>query len=88
MDPEQVDLMIAYLEVEREYGPHGQPWVEATSPAADPNNYETGTYRYVAHHVVDWAQRAINDDVKAVRDAMGRDADISDIRFSVERVDY
>lgn len=86
--PEQLDLMIASLEVEKDYGPHGQPLDEATDPRADPNYYGDDGFRYVAHHSVDFAQRAINDDLKELRSKLGADVDLTDLRGWVERVDY
>lgn len=51
--------MLAYTEVEREIGPHGQLMSEATSEAANPNNPQrSDPIWYVASHHIDWAEAA------------------------------
>lgn len=85
MGADQIDLLIASDEIERDVGHHGQPMSEATSDEADPNNYE-GAYRYVAHPVVDWAERAIKDARKTLQSTIP-DEDLSDTVFVVERID-
>lgn len=86
MGDEQIDLLIASVEVEADVGSHGHFMSEATSPEADPNNYE-GSYRYVARPVVDWAERAIVAGRKVLQQQTPEE-DLSDVRFVVERVDY
>jgi hypothetical protein len=90
MDPsgEQIDLMVAFAEVEHEIGPHGMPMSEATDPHAAPGYYEDGAYRYQATLVPDWAQFAINAARTELQKEQGKDADISHYRAVVERVDY
>lgn len=86
-DPEQIDLMVAFAEVEQETGPHGMPMAEATDPRADPTYYGDGSFGYQATLVEDWAQHAIEMEKKRLRDAKP-DIDLSHFRPVVERVDY
>lgn len=59
-DEDEIETLLAYLEVEREVGPHGQLMSEATSEAANPNNPErSNPIWYVAAHHVDYAEAAI-----------------------------
>lgn len=86
-DQDQIDLMVAFTEVETETGPHGVPMSEATDPRADPNYYGEGSFGYQARLVEDWAQYAIELERKRLRDA-NPDIDLSHFRAVVERVDY
>jgi hypothetical protein len=86
-DPEQLDLMVAHGELEREIGAHGIPIAEATDPKADPGYYGEGSFGFKAHHVMDWAQHAISADQAALRKD-NPDVNLGDYRFVVERVDY
>lgn len=90
MDPdgEQIDLMIAYTEVEHDLGPHGVPMSEATDPRANPFYLEPDAFRFQASLVPDWAQHAINTERARLQEEMGKDADMSHFRAVVERVDY
>jgi hypothetical protein len=87
MGDDQVDLLLAYNEVASDVGPHGQFMSEATSPEAEPTNYETGKFRYVAHAKVDQAQRAILNKQKELTAAV-EGVDLSDIVYVVEKVEY
>jgi hypothetical protein len=87
MGDEQVDLLIAHDEVAKDIGPHGHFMSEATSPEAEPTNYETGKFRYVAHAKVDQVQRAILNKKKEMQDAL-KDADLSDLVYTVEKIEY
>lgn len=59
-DEDEIEMMLAYLEVEREVGPHGQLMSEATSESANPNNPERpNPIGYVAGYHVDYAEAAI-----------------------------
>lgn len=87
MDPEQVDLMVAYVEVENDAGPHGVPMSEATDPRANPTYYGEGARRYEVEMVPDWVQYAINMERKKMQD-QDEKADLSHFRAVVERVDY
>jgi hypothetical protein len=86
-DPEQLDLMIAHVELEHEIGPHGIPLSEATDPRADPTFYGEGSFGFKVHHVMDWAQHALSADHAALRKE-NPDVNLADYRFVVERVDY
>lgn len=86
MGNEQIDILLASWEVEQDTGQHGQFMSEATSPDADPNNYD-GAYRYVAHVLVDQAERAVINKRKELQTQLP-DADLSDLRFVVEKVEY
>ena len=61
---DQVDLLLAYIEVEHDTGPHGQIVSEATSEVANPNYYGEGAVRYIPHHLTDYAEAAVEQDRK------------------------
>lgn len=86
-DAEQIDLMLAALEIEREAGPHGIPMDVATSPRAAPSYYGADALRFRARPVMDWAQHAIS----VARDELlkgDENADISAYRFVIDETDY
>ena len=61
---------------------------EATSPEADPNNYEGG-FRYVTDPpVVDWAVKSRMDYIDSWKAAAGEKANMNGLIFPVRRVDY
>jgi len=87
MDPEQIDLMVAFTELERDTGPHGIPMREATDQRAAPGFYGDGAYGFKATLVPDWAQHAVNVARKRLKKE-NPDVDLDDYRAVVERVDY
>ena len=64
MDPEQLDLLVAFTELEHEKGPHGIDMPEATDPRAAPGYYGAGAFGFKATLVPDWAQHAITVDLE------------------------
>ena len=85
-DPEQIDLLLASVEVDSEYGQYGELLSEAMSEDANPNNYESGI-RYVADGPrINWAAKAVGD----AQDAFYKEHDIARNGhvWGVKRVDY
>lgn len=56
---QQLDLLVAYAEVEHEIGPHGHFRSETTSDRANPNYYGDGAVRFIANHHIDYADAAV-----------------------------
>ena len=85
-DAEQLALMTAYERHIADLGPHGHPMSEATSAAANPNNYEGG-YRYVVEpFVTDWVEKARLDAAEAHRKEQGENANMNGLIFPVRKV--
>jgi hypothetical protein len=68
---EQVDLLLALAELERDMGPYGQPLSEAMSPGADLTG-DHPTHWYVAKGPeVNYAERAADEAREAYRAELG-----------------
>ncbi|MET0888383.1 MAG: hypothetical protein ABWX92_18255 [Mycetocola sp.] len=86
-DDEQTQWLIAYGRVERDLGRHGFSMAEATSPDADPNNYDGG-YRFIADApITDWAEKARLDRIDKYRTEAGENANLNGLVFPVRKVD-
>lgn len=85
-DDEQVQLMTAYKRFVDDIGPHGHLMSEATSPEADPNNYDS-PLRFVAEApYTDWARKAQLDREAEWREAAGDKANMNGLIFPVRKV--
>jgi hypothetical protein len=70
-DAEQVDLLLALTELDRDIGPYGQPYSEAMSPGADLTG-DNPTHWYVAKGpLVNYAQRAVEEAQEAFKAKLG-----------------
>lgn len=88
-DLEQVELLLAYNAYQRELGSHGHSLVKATSPEADPNNYDS-PLRYVARGpFTDWAAKAEQDAADAYRASFpdGVSPNMNGMYFTVEEIE-
>lgn len=81
---DDVDLFIAYDEVERDIGPYGISMSEATSPDADPNG---GHIRYIPHSTVNHALAAVERAQDEAQKARG-DAKAYGVQWWVERKEF
>lgn len=85
-DDEQVALATAYKRFADDLGPHGHLMSEATSPDADPNNYDS-PLRFVADGpVTDWARKTQMDAEAAWREAAGEKANMNGLIFPVRKL--
>jgi hypothetical protein len=70
-DAEQVNLLLALSELERDMGPYGQPYSEAMSPGADLTG-DNPTHWYVAEGpFVNYAERAADEAREAYKSELG-----------------
>lgn len=80
---EQRALMIALARVERNTGRHGEWLPDATSDAADPNNYDD-PLRFVPHGpFTNWAEKTVQDAEAEWRKAAGKDANLNGMFWTV-----
>ena len=85
-DEEQVALMTAYKRFADDIGPHGHLMSEATSPDANPNNYDS-PLRFVGEApITDWARKAQLDREAEWREAAGDNANMNGLIFPVRKV--
>lgn len=77
------ESLLALLEASR-VGPHGHPMSEATSPLADPSNWDREYEYVVPPPALDFAQDALNKRKQAYRDQYP-DKDLSALVWRVER---
>lgn len=83
-DTEQVDLLLALELFKRDLGPNGELMSEATSEAADPNNYRD-PLRYVSHGpFTNWAEKAKQDAIDAFKKD-SPDANMNGMYWTVEK---
>lgn len=78
-----VESLIAYAETKR-VGAHGHPMSDAVSRLGDPSNPQREWDWVVPLPMKDFAQEALNSEVKRYRDAYP-DADITSLKFAVEK---
>jgi len=91
-DTEQVDLLLALSEYEKQLDPNGFPIAEATSEDANPENYESrNPIRYIAHGpFTNWAEKSRLDAEEAYRAKFGKDnpPNMNGMYFTVEKKTY
>lgn len=90
-DPEwdqgQLDLMLAFEAFKRDLGPNGELMSEATSPEADPNNYDS-SLRYVAHGpFTNWAEKTKQDAIDAYKKAAGEKPNLNGMYWTVAKAE-
>jgi hypothetical protein len=84
---EQRNLMAALADYEATINEYGVPVVDATSPAADPDNRD-GTHYYRAESIIDWSVAAVEAATKAKRaEYAGDDPYAGSRRWRVSRID-
>lgn len=80
---DQRDLMIALARVERNTGRYGEWLPDATSPGADPNDYDN-PLRYVADGpFTNWAAKTAEDAEQAYRKSAGDGANTHGMFWTV-----
>lgn len=83
---EEVELMLAYQSFMNDIGPNGERMSEATSPGADPNDYDN-PLRYVAHGpFTNWAEKAKKDAIDAWKKAAGENENTNGHYWTVEKL--
>ena len=87
-DEEQYELLAAEQIVRNLTGPNGEWMPDATAEGADPNEYDT-RYRYVpSGPFTNWAEKTRRDAEDAHRKALGENANMNGLYFTVEKQEF